>query len=267
MYMDDILLYGTKHSDIQTLRSRFRIVMRYVLYCYSSMIENKISYSKKEWAKLSKDNKFEDYLREKLVDDYLETEQHKDEFVATTQSYHNIHEIYFSKENEETYKDSNGQKGKNKNDIYVLVTNLKRHSRNSMEYDDRERLGKMKNSRKAWFQIECKILDNSSSQHDAYIEDIHKFLDRTYEDTEAMPFGGQIAFIKKGEIMDSVNKINTKLAEKSEIGTIQNLMYFEMALLLPFPFQFSFQSIHQHRLGHKFDIYHLLLDYRNIIVD
>lgn len=259
--MEDNLLTGFNRSDIMSFRQRFRLVMKYVLFCYDNMLNENTLFNKKEWAKTAKDNKFEDYLRERLLEDFLETDKYKQPFLSKNKASQ-LNDIYFSKESEETYTDGVGLKGKNKNDIYVLVTNLKRKGRNSMEQEEADIYGVVKSAKKAWFQIECKILDGNSTQNNAYIQDIFKYIDRKY-DIEAMPFGGQIAFVEKGEMDTIYTKINEKLTKKIDIKTSQTLTYFEINTTFPY----SYQSIHTHRLGHKFDIYHLLLDYRNMIKD
>lgn len=259
--MDDSLLEGAKNARIQTLRARFRIVLKYVVFCYDNLkLSN--SYSRSEWLPTSKHNRFEDYLKIRLVDDYLRKESFKNSFVSSSI----IKNISFSKETTEEYKDISAKTGDNKNDIYVQITQLRMYGKNSWLYDDTAQRGEIIDTKSAWFQIECKILSNISSkkgnQCDDYIEDIFKFLDREYK-IEWMPFGGQIAFVENGEIENMLDEINVRLAKKFHIDTHQNLQFFPLTTQFPF----SYQSIHAHRLDFPFDIYHLFLDYRAIIKD
>ena len=250
-------LHGTQNKRIVTLRQRLLVAMDYIVFCYQNINEK---YSKSNFIATSKHNRFEDFLKYKLVDDYLNQDTQKRKFEDKT-----VKTLSFFSEAIKVYQDNSIQEGENKNDIFVQVKPI--NTTKSWEEDDDEItdkkkiLGTVATQNEAWLQIECKILDGKSSQNTAYIDDIFKFCERSYK-YEYQPFAGLIAFVNaKTKMNGHHEKINTALSKRKDIVTVQTLQTFTIRT----DFEYSYQSIHKHRLKHNMDLYHVFLDYSDIL--
>jgi hypothetical protein len=250
-------LHGEQNIRINTLRSRFLIAMDYVVFCYQKI---DTTYEKSKFIANSKHNRFEDFLKFKLIDDFLNQDIYTRSFEKTL-----VKTLDFQGETIKVFNDNTRTSGDNKNDIFVLVKPV--NTAKGWEEDDDEIidtrgiLGKIATQNTVWFQIECKILDGNKRQNDTYIDDIEKFCERSYK-YEYQPFGGMIAFVNKsGFVNKAADSINHLLPNHINITTLQPLQSFPIRT----GFDYSYQSIHQHRLGHNVDLYHLLLNYSAII--
>ena len=85
--------------------------------------------------------------------------------------------------------------------------------------------------------------------------------ERSYK-YEYQPFAGLIAFVNaETDMKEHHKKINTALSKRKDIATVQTLQTFTIRA----GFEYSYQSIHKHRLKHNMDLYHIFLDYSDII--
>ena len=179
--------------------SRIRNILWYVIECYMLFKEDFV-YSKKE-VRQSTTIAFEDYLRNRFVQDYLV--KNKDLLKQKTSV---LEEINFLYETQKEYIDIQDDKQKpDKIDIYINKLGLRDVWK--------------ENDENIYFAIECKrieILSDSSK----YIGDTEKFTNRNYIDTR-LPFEGQLAFIENSSIthIKLSNEINKKLNEKKNIIT------------------------------------------------
>jgi hypothetical protein len=219
-------------------------IMRYVIDCYLVMITDKPIFSKSEFKETTT-YKFEDYLSDKLVDNYLRIR--KKEYFTSTQ----LSRIIFTKQSAENYRNFNTNK-EQPDLIDVYITGLNLHE-------------ELCSNPEPYLAIECKRFYKSNSV-DEYIDDIRKFTEREYNLTR-LPFEGQLAFIESQKYAHNitVKNICQKLQFHPSITTIQLLkpkQFHEK-------FNASYSSRHRRNFGAKeiFKVYHLFFDYTEIVVD
>ena len=225
--------------------SRIRNILWYVIECYMLFKED-VVYSKKE-VRQNTTIAFEDYLRNRFIQDYLV--KNKDLLKQKTSA---LEEINFLYETQKEYIDSQDNKQKpDKIDIYINKLGLRDVWK--------------ENDENIYFAIECKrieILSDTST----YIGDIEKFTNRNYIDTR-LPFEGQLAFIENSSIthIKLSNEINKKLKEKQNIITYGILN----PISIHTRFDGTYLSMHKRNTDKQesFSIYHLLFDYSSIVVD
>jgi hypothetical protein len=217
-------------------------IMRYLIDCYLVMLEDKPQYSISK-TKEETTYKFEEYLTSRFVEDYLATQ-------LTFFFHSKLNKVQFITEATRGYIDIRDQKEKpDKIDIYITNLHLdKELCANSQPY----------------FAIECKRIYKSNSV-DEYISDIQKFTERKHTQTR-LPFEGQLAYIENSRYdrHTTVISIDHKLKVHPSIHTIQSLK----PELFHKKFDASYSSCHKRSFGEKkaFTIYHLFLDYTNLVI-
>ncbi len=227
--------------------NRIRDIFWYIGECYNLLLLNtKIPYSISE-VKKSTTIPFEDFLRFRLVEDYLIN--HKEILKQRTST---LDEINFTAETQKEFIDIEDSKQKvDKIDIFINRLGL------SDTWGEPEE--------KIYFAIECKRI---RGLHDTiqYIADIEKFTKRAYIDTR-LPFEGQLGFIENRSISheEVVNTINSKLRNNKTIITdllLENCMLNQNI-------ESTYISKHKRNIQHQasFSVYHLFLDYSSIVVD
>jgi hypothetical protein len=153
------------------------------------MLEDKPVFSKSGFKETTT-YKFEDYLSDRFVDDYLRMNRVK--YFPQT----HLSQIIFTKQSSERYKNYNTNKEQpDLIDIYVTRLNLDKELCSNPE---------------PYFAIECKRFYESGSV-DEYIDDIRKFTEREYYQAR-LPIEGQLAFIEDSKYahLITVEKINQK---------------------------------------------------------
>ena len=224
--------------------NRIKLILWYVIECYLLTLKNSEKYSK-TWVKNNTNLKFENYLRNRLVEDYLIT--NKDLLKQKTPA---LNDINFTYETEKEYIDlQDGKMKSDKIDIYINKLGLQREWK---EQDEN-----------LYFAIECKRIETLSDTAD-YICDIEKFSNRNHVMTR-LPFEGQIAFIENKNInhITLSGKINKILKNHNSIITDN----FLDTIVLNNKFEGTYLSKHQRNTSKQiFSIYHLFFDYSNITV-
>jgi len=183
--------------------------------------------------------KQEDFLRNRFVDDFLPDQ------------LNNINDgtfIYLpSKEtNEEYYTIKDGILHNDPIDIHISIID----STNSWN-----------RGKRLYFAIECKRFNSGTVS--AYINDIKKFTERNYTQLR-LPFEGQVGFVEKANLTapSLVKSINKRLNTKdSPITTLEALK----AHTIQEHFDSSYKSKHQKLNKTNFEIFHLFLDYSELI--
>jgi hypothetical protein len=222
--------------------NRIENIIWYIIECYLLIVNNKEKYSKK-YVKEKTKLKFENYLRSRLVEDYLVKNK-----TILLQKTSCLNEINFLCEAEKGYIDLQDNITKtDKIDIYINKLGLQN------EWKD--------NDENIYLALECKRITELSDAT-RYTSDIQKFVNRKHINTR-LPFEGQIAFIEDKNIShvvlcDQVNKIlkNHK--------TIITKCYLN-EIVINSKFNGTYLSTHKRNTGTNFSIYHLFFDYSNII--
>jgi hypothetical protein len=240
---EDLFVVNRKNAITE---KRIKIILWYVVECYLLTLRDNKRYSK-IWVKNHTSYKFENYLRNRLVEDYLI--KNKDLLKQKTLT---LNDINFTYETEKEYIDSQDNKQKSdKIDIYINKLGL----RDAWKENDEN----------IYFAIECKRIEKLSDTS-GYISDIEKFSNRNYLNTR-LPFEGQLAFIENSLIthIQLSDEINKKLKEKTPIITNN----FLSPLTIHFQFNGTYLSAHKRNTDKQksFSIFHLLFDYSNIVVD
>lgn len=231
-----------KHSITE---SRIKNILWYIGECYILLVNDKIKYSEKLHTTKST-IPFEDYLRNRLVEDYLIKNKS-----LLNERISELDEINFAYETNKEYTEE-GILKPDKIDVFVNKLGLNRVLGN---YDEN-----------VYYAIECKRIKNLGDSTTQYINDIVKFANREYVKLR-LPFEGQLGFIEPASISHSdVSKnINDKLNKESKIVTEMLLQ----SCTLNENISCTYISKHKRNIGNKdqFSIYHLLLDYSNIVVN
>jgi len=235
-------------SDINKL-TEFRIILiiKYVIYCYLKILEDKKTYNYSKKGKIPK----EEFLRNGLVNDYLMKSHNKEYFKYNISDIPSV-EITFHPEEIMTYTDKQtNQNSVDKIDISIWESNL-------------QSIWSEKTDNEIKFAIECKRIEELSDANN-YIFDIEKFCNRNYLYTR-LPFEGQIAFIENKNINHATlcKEINERLKNHKVIIT-NNILN---RIILIDKFNGTYLSKHQRNTGRQnFSIYHLFFDYSQIIID
>jgi hypothetical protein len=238
--------YKFKPNENKLTEYRVKQVMQYMSYCYLQMVRDKKTYDYSKKGKL----KQEDFLRNGLVDDYLSKKEYKDYYKNIISDNPNV-EIYFQKEENQVYE-ADGKLADDYIDISVKETKL-------------SELLSSKTSEEIKFAVECKRI-NTKSDCEEYVGDIQKFADRDYT-TFRLPFEGQIGFIENKKLTHSIvaEELNSHIKKRTTITTFKYLN----ALNLYSGIESSYSSSHQrnHVTKTSFSIFHLLLDYSDIVLN
>ncbi|MDR1197703.1 MAG: hypothetical protein LBK94_01650 [Prevotellaceae bacterium] len=244
--MNEDLFVVNRKNAITVTEKQIKIILWYVVECYLLTLKDNAKYSK-TWVKNHTTYKFENYLKNQLVEDYLI--KNKDLLKQKTLI---LNDINFGCETEKNYIDSqDGKKKPDKIDIYINKLGLRDVWK--------------ENDENIYFAIECKRIEKLSNVN-YYISDIEKFSNRNYLNTR-LPFEGQLAFIENPLIthIQLSDKVNKKLKEKTAIITNN----FLSPLTIHSQFNGIYLSAHKRNTDKQksFTVYHLLFDYSNIVVD
>jgi hypothetical protein len=160
-----------------------------------------------------------------------------------------LDEINFSYESEKEYTDLRDNKQKSdKIDIYINKLGLS----NLWKEPDEN----------VYFAIECKRIETLYDST-KYIKDIEEFTNRKYRNLR-LPFDGQLAFIENQSITHTqlYEDINRKLNKKKTISPLK-------PVFIHAEFDGAYLSKHKKNTTKQtpFSIYHLLLNYSNIVVE
>jgi hypothetical protein len=226
--------------------SRIRNILWYIIECYIILCKEGTLYSKK-YVSQNTTIPFEDYLRNRFIQDYLVRNKN-----LLKQKVSVLEEINFLYETQKEYIDSLDNKQKpDKIDIYINKLGLRDVWK--------------ENDENIYLAIECKRIEKLSDTT-KYVSDIEKFTNRGYIDIR-LPFEGQLAFIENSSITykEVSNEINKKLNNKKTIITDS----FLTQILIHTEFRGTYLSKHKRNTDkhESFSIYHLLFDYSNIIAD
>lgn len=238
----------TKKRAIKLSRKQCIQILEYVVFCYDRLKrdneENRVYYSI-SYCRKHTGFKFEDWLKMKFVDDYLQ------KFKSDFQKYQ-IKEIQFQYETWKPYIDQVGKERRDQIDIFISNLGLQKYWGNVVKED-------------LYFAIECKRLKNTS-KNASYITEIQKFVERQHKRFR-FPFEGMIGFVEKSSIsIDAIiDDINERLKTHSTIRTNKELT--------PFPickdFKYCRLSKHDRILPEviSIEVYHLFFDYAKLIVE
>ncbi len=224
--------------NIGVLSNRVPIVYFYYLnLSYEKIITDKVTYdlSKKIIGKIKK----EDYLRNRLVDDYLENElglfeDCTDLFTVNKE----VSEEHKGLIDEELHNDPI--------DIHIVDSALKKS------------LGAVG---KIYFAIECKRIKSGISE---YVKDTQKFTERNYSKLR-LSFEGQLGFVENSSLTHSnlKDKINQNLSSNSDIEAVKKLENH----IIKNGFDASYLSEHKKKDKSSFSVFHLFLNYSEIILN
>lgn len=220
--------FGKNDRELLIVKS-FKKLLTAVIICYQKSLENEHLESS------------ENYIRNMLVDEYLEDSLIKEEL--------GIMEFDFTAE-AAVIKD---RKEIGYLDIKIVVKN---HS-----------LSNIKNS---FFVFECKNLDGESALNSQYIQEgIHRFVNEKYPTT--LGRNGMLGFIIKPiDIEGNTQKINNLLNKSGTNAEIVAVRKQTKEHLKKYTivnnFVFSYCSKHETLTDKKsFELYHLMLDYSDNI--
>lgn len=225
-----------RREKISLTKKQIKDILTCVISSYEKIITDKIVYdlSEKTIGKIKK----EDYLRNRLVDDYLENElclfeDGTDRFTINKE----VSEEYRGLVDDKLHNDPI--------DIHIV---------------DKAQKNSWGKNTKPYFAIECKRLTSSSVTE--YVTDTKKFTERNYTKLR-LPFEGQLAFIENPSLTHIMlsGKINKKLSSSSDIETIKQLEN----LMIKNGFDASYLSEHKKKDRSLFSIFHLFFDYSKII--
>lgn len=243
--MSDASLFISKRKHSIT-ENRIKNILWYIGECYTLLLNDRPQYSK-QYVKKQTTIHFEDYLRFRLVEDYLVNNKH----LLKNRTSH-LDEINFTAESQKEYIDKkDGKRKPDKIDIFINRIGLN----NTWGLPDE----------KIYFVIECKRIKNLDDTV-LYIGDIVKFANRDYTELR-LPFEGQLGFIESNSLnhSDVAININEKLQKDNNLVTDLPLNPCSLNQNI----SCTYISKHKRNIGNndQFSIYHLLLDYSNIVVN
>jgi hypothetical protein len=247
--MGRLIPLNYRSNEDRLTQKRVEIIIRYVIYCYQKMVSEVKTYKKSEFLNQEKTRyNLEEGLSTKLVDDFLGIWDNLQHFK------HNISDkpetqLYFNCESKQTYNENDTTK-----DDYIDIKIQDTELTNIW--------GKAGEQQQVHFAIECKVIENGYSE---YVTDIKKMCDRSFNTTR-LPFKGQIAYITNPNYNHSTvfQGINKGLSNNKNIQTQENLKYQNITP----DFEASYSSTHIRSYNKKsFKIYHLLLQYSDIVID
>jgi hypothetical protein len=237
-----------RQQQFALTQERVNFIFSYIHFCYYALLLSEVKYSRK-WVKENTTDKYENYLKKKLVHDYLK--KYKSIYPIKSK----LEELIFECEPEMPYSYYNsGLKKKieanDRIDIKVNRIGLQEIWKNIEDQD-------------IYLAIECKILAKLSDNAQ-YLNDIQKFCDREHEHFR-LPIEGMLAFIetKKIAIPEFVADVNNRLKKSKTISTKQFL-----SPILSNSFSdnyFNSWQLRNFNKALKFSICHLYLGYSEII--
>jgi hypothetical protein len=240
---EDLFVINRKNAVTE---KQIKTILWYVTECYLLTIKENKRYSK-TWVKNHTTYKFENYLKNQLVEDYLI--KNKDLLKQKTLT---LNDINFGCETEKNYIDSqDGKQKQDKIDIYINKLGLRDVWK--------------ENDENIYFAIECKRIKKLPDST-KYVDDMEKFTNRAYINIR-LPFEGQLAFIENPTIthVRLHNEINEKLNRRKTVITDNSLS----PISIHAQFDGTYLSEHKRNTNKQesFSIYHLLFDYSDIVVD
>lgn len=221
-------------NKLALTQKRIKNILSCTIISYERIIADGVKFDYKKKGKV----KHEDYLRNRLVDDYLGDELSS---VDIGTEYFTVNkevtEEYISLVDTELHNDPI--------DIHIVDKALKKS------------WGK---STKPYFAIECKRIGSISE----YVKDTKKFTERSYTRLR-LPIEGQLGFIeKKGWDHKIVSdKIKKNLTKNTVIKTTQNLTSCDVKS----GFAGTYISEHEKRDSTLFTVFHLFFDYSKIVLN
>lgn len=243
----DALSFIRNRSDVVSITNeRIKHILWYVVECYH-LLKSDVPIYSKDWIRKNTSHKIEDYLKMELVEKYLIPNKG-----ILKSRISSLDEINFNYEAQKRYTDISDKKEKvDKIDIYINKLGLKQ------EWNEPDE--------NVYFSIECKRITILSDTNE-YILDIQKYTQRHHTDLR-LPYEGMLAFIENSRLThtDVSLEISNRLNKTASIATKQNLC----PSVIHSGFHGSYSSIHVKNFGANtiFSVYHLLLDYSNIVVD
>lgn len=228
-------------------QQRIKHILSYVMECHRIFLNDSITYSKSE-IRASSTIMFEDFLKIEFVEKYLI----KNKFLLKN-TISELEEINFAYETQQRYVDiKDGKTKPDKIDIYINKLGLKKFF-------------KTEEDENIYFALECKRIKILSDVNDYVLDIENKFINRKHINLR-LPFEGQIAFIenKKLSHIDISNQANNILKTKS-FKTEKYLC----AEKLHSTIDGTYLSIHKRNFNNQdsFAIYHLMLNYSNIVLN
>ena len=226
--------FANNRRKLSLTQKRVKDIMVCVVNSYKKILADGVIFNFSERGKIAQ----EDFLRNRLVDDYLKKEC--DLKNTSTENY-----TIIAKDGQEEYESEIDKENHNdKIDIQIFDKSLR---------------DSLTSNSNVYFSIECKRLKSSLKD---YIGDIFKFCTRNYRKGR-LPFEGQLGFVENENLAHSVitQKLNTELATHTQIKTLKPLEYIELTN----DFEASYSSMHQKSDNSSFSIFHLFLDYSKII--
>lgn len=227
--------YLKNRKRLSLTQLRVNKILACVINSHEKIISDGVVY---DYSKIGSIKK-EDYLRNRLVDDYLEYELSSIECGTNN--------FTINKETSEEYKSLlDGKFHNDPIDIHIV------------DYALKDSWGQ---KTKPYFAIECKRLTTSIS---SYLNDTKKATTRDYSRLR-LPFEGQLGFIENGNWNHKtiVEKINKNLLSNSNIETIKQLESF----IVKEKFSGSYLSEHKKKDEIQFSVFHLFLDYSKIVLN
>lgn len=223
---------------------RVDAIIWYVAECYQLLYKDKPTYP------ICRENssvKFEDYLRFRLVVDYLR----KNKILISSKCFE-LSEINFHCEEQLEYSDIVKEtESADKIDITVSRLGLQEAWNDADE--------------NIYFAIECKKI-KILSDCENYSLDTEKFANRKYLNTR-LPFEGQLAFIVNNKLSHNsiATEINRRLQNRKKLVTMQPLKNVPKHSV----FDGCYHSIHQrnHTTKDSFEVFHLFFDYSSFIAN
>ena len=228
-------------------QQRIKHILSYIMECHRIFLSDGITYSKSE-IKASSTIMFEDYFKMDFVENYLKKNKK-----LLNEKISELDEINFAYETQQPYIDVvDGKIKPDKIDIYINKLGL----RNIFQNEEDENI---------YFALECKRIEILSDVKDYVLDIENKFINRHHINLR-LPYEGQIAFIENKKIthIDISMEINNILKGKS-FTTEKYLCYEKLHSKL----DGTYLSIHKRNFENKnsFMIYHLILNYSNVVLN
>ncbi|MBW8522158.1 hypothetical protein K0U91_06715 [Chryseobacterium chendengshani] len=226
-----------RRDKIALTQKRINDILICVINSYDKIIADKVVFdlSQKNIGSIKK----EDYLRNRLVDDYLQNE------LSILED--GTDRFTINKETAEEYRSLVDEKLHNDPiDIHIV---------------DKAQKDSWGKNTKPYFAIECKRINSGFSE---YIEDTQKFTERNYPKLR-LPFEGQLGFIENSSYSYELvyQKINKNLSSNTKIETTKSLQPH----ILIDKYDGSYISSHRKKDKSNFSVFHIFFDYSKIIIN
>jgi hypothetical protein len=219
---------------------QFKEILKLIIFCYGKIIKAEIF----DWKEIQKNTRIkpENYLKYILLQ-YLR--KNKKNFPTITHLSFSAESANFnSTESKEAFIDIAVY---GINNSFTCIPELLQKSLTDEDY---------------YFAFECKRLENLR-KNNAYIKDgIRRYVGNIY--ARAMPFAGMIGFVEKGNIIKIKNNINDRLFNLNKIKELETIKMLALEELEK-DFKFSYVSIHRRVENIPIKLYHLFLDYTEIV--